>query len=424
MTWPGQKFTPDNHTILDTQAPGVWALRQRAYQCSGGPPGYFNLGTNDVANCKDTTIGRPVSNYGKYNDKVVSSNFYGMQDPTWCPMQPKCYNGFSYPWFPNVASPDKANWNSEAFAPPYGPGPTMFRLPVLPLSSRTCTPSPFVNASHYVGENRPGKTTWNSNVPTQCTNDMTLSITSLIGPGYYSAPVGQGAKVTLSLGADNNTVTCAWTLGTSLPNGLTVQNVTIVVTDGPVFAADDPLYSGNPASPYWQIGFMYVSGDGSPLTGSGSTLLSQALNASVARSYTRVVDCVVSGVNYLTGFPFTLPAAQPYVVETYGQGWLPYKYPMPGNYIPSTPAPTQAPTQAPTCVPAPAPAPPLTIGFSVQGPLGSLTVNPSSNTFSGYSGGAVVDYDVTASLAGGWANATSEYVVPVNGYVRPVRGGK
>jgi hypothetical protein len=260
----------------------------------------------------------------------------------------------------------------------------------------------------------------------------------LIGPGYYTAPLGAGANVTLSLGPDNNTVMCAYTLGSPVSFGLNVLNVTVVVTDGPVYAADDPLYTGNPSAPYWQLEFLNVSTTGAP-TGLGSVLLSQALNASVARSYTRIVDCVVTGFNNQTGLPFTLPSAQSYVVETYGQGWLPYSYPMPGNYTysgpqtkqpttaptqrptasPTTLSPTQSPTVAPTFCEAPAPVAPLHIGFSVLSPVvTSDTVVPGSNSFSGYAAGsAIVDYDVTTGLVGGWNNTSFEYVAPSTGCV-------
>lgn len=351
-------------------------------------------------------------------------------------MQPECFNAFTYPWFPNVASPDQRFWRSGTFVPPQ-PGFIMFRLPVMPFSSRTCTPSPFVNSTLNGNRNRPAYTSWNRVVPTQCSDDMTLSITTLIGPGHYTAPLGQGANVALSLGADNNTVTCTWTLGTSLPSGLTVQNVTIVVTDGPVFAADDPLYTGNPSLPFWQIGLLNVSGVGSPVTGSASALLTTALNNSVARSFTRVVDYAVDGVNFITGLPFTLTAKQPYVVETYGQGWLPYTYPMPGNYTySSTPAPTRtptqvpsksptqpptmAPTQRPTFCSAPAPTAPPDVGFSVVSPakVGGATVPPGSNTFSGYAAGSAdINYDANAGLTGGWNNTNFEYMAPADGCV-------
>ena len=324
-----------------------------AYQCGGGPRSKFALLQNGAADCHDTPLGRPSGNAGP-----DSSSFYGTQDPTWCPMQPACLASFSYPWFPKVASPDSQNWIGGTFQPPQ-PGFTMFRLPVLPLSSRYCTPSPFVNSTAQRNSNRTAYVSWatNTQVPTQCGDDMTLSIVEVIGPGYYTTPLGAGANATLSLGPDNNTVTCSYTLGSPLPKGLVVLNVTVVVTDGPIFASDDPLYTGNPSSPYWQIRFLNVSTTGSP-TGSGSVLLSQALNSSVARSFTRVVDCVVNGVNTFTGFPFTLTAAQPYVVETYGLAWLPYQYPMPGNYTysgPPTPAPTQIPTKGPTLAPTRAP---------------------------------------------------------------------
>ena len=389
------------------QAQGIWSLRQRTYQCAGGSQSNFALGPNGVANCLNTPIGRLYGSYGNLGN-IHSSNFYGTQDPTWCPMQPDCLNSFTYPWFPNVESPDKGNWLGGTFVPPQ-PGLKMFRLPNMYVSSRTCTPSPFVNATRYGNSSRPAYVSWNGIVPTQCGSDNTLSITDLVGPGYYTAPLGVGASAALLLGGvDNNTVTCAWTLGTSLPIGLQVLNVTIVVTDGPVYASDDPLYTGNPSSPYWQIGFLNVSGIGSPLTGAGSALLSRALNNSAARPYTRVVDCVVDGVNYMTGLPFTLKAAQPYVVEGFGQGWLPYSYPMPGNYTPP-------------CV-APAPAAPSTIGFSVLSPISesmSNAVGPGNNTLSAYAAAVIViNYDVTAGLAGGWDATNLEYVAPSTGWVR------
>lgn len=327
----------------DTQAGTIWSARTRGYQCSGGPQSQWNtqgLNTVDAPNCLGTGPGvwASANNYGNNQAEGVYSNgFLGTQDPTWCPMQPECLNSFSYPWFPNVASPDRGNWPGQTFVPP-APGFIMYRLPAFTISNRTCTPSPFVNATVYppnVGRTPYVSWTTAANlVPTQCGDDMTQSIVDLIGPGYYTAPLGAGATATLSLGPDNNTVTCAYTLGSPVPFGMNVVNVTVVVTDGPVFASDDPLYTGNPSSPYWQAGFLNVSTT-MAATGSGSVLLSQALNSSVARSYTRVVDCVVDGVNNQTGLPFTLKAAQPYVVETLGQGWLPYNYPMPGNYVPS-----------------------------------------------------------------------------------------
>ena len=416
----------------------MWSFRRNTYQCAGGNQTSFGLTANGAANCKDTALGRLSGRYSNSD----SSSFYGTQDTTWCPMQRECLDTFSCPWFPNVSSPDQGNWLIGTFLPPK-PGFTMFRLPALPLSSRTCTPSPFVNSSIYSNNNRPAYTSWNPVVPTQCGNDMTLSITDLIGSGYYSTSVGQGANVTLSLGADNNTVTCAYTLGSSFPFGLTVTNVLVVVTDGPVFAADDPLYSGNPSSPYWQVGLRNVSSAGKS-TGSGSVVLTQMLNDSAARSYTRVVDCVVTGFNNQTGLPFQLTAAQPYVVEIYGQGWLPYSYPMAGNYTYSGPptrapttmptqrptssptvaptgrptAPTPSPTQAPTCLPAPAPVWPPKIGFLVLEPSSFTICNvpPGSNAFSGYEAGTPhVQFDTTSNLAGGWNNTSFEYAAPSTG---------
>ena len=406
----------------------MWATRKRTYQCAGGNQSAFAL-DGGAANCLKTPIGRGSIVYrAEYSDAPGELTFYGTQDPTWCPMQPVCLNSFTFPWFPNVASPDSPNWIGGTFQPPQ-PGFTMFRLPALPLSSRYCTPSPFVNSTANRNRNRTAYVSWatNARVPTQCGDDMTLSIVKLIGPGYYTSPVGAGANATLSLGPDNNTVTCAYTLGSSLPAGLVVLNVTVIVTDGPIFASDDPLYNGNPSSPYWQVGYLNVGTTGAP-TGSGSVLLSQALNNSVARSYTRVIDCVVDGVNNLTGLPFTLTAAQPYVVETYGRGWLPYTYPMPGNYtysvVPTpspttapTQTPTQSPTQAPTICEAPAPVAPLHIGFSILSPANTSTVvKPGNNAFSGYAAGsAIVNYDVTAGLTGGWNTTSFEYMAPSTG---------
>lgn len=332
----------------------MWASRKATFQCAGGLQSAFSL-RNGVANCLNTTQGRKSAYYA---DWVYSASFYGTQDTTWCPMQPECLNSFSYPWFPYVDSPDKGNWKSGTFIAPQ-PGFKMFRLPALPLSTRYCTPSPFVNSTANGNNNRTAYVSWatTAQVPTQCADDMTLSIVKLIGPGYYTTPLGKNARVDLRLADStqftNDLVVCEYTLGDSLPDGLLISNVTVAVTDGPVYASDDPLYTGNPGSPYWQVGYRSVPSRLAP-TGIGSVSLYRVLNASVARSYTRVVDCVVNGVNTLTGLPFSLSAEQPYVVETFGQPWLPYTYPMPGNYTfsgPPTQAPTQAPTIAPTMVP-------------------------------------------------------------------------
>lgn len=350
-----------NGSHHDTQAPGVWASRQATYQCAGGTQSSFSLTPNGVANCLDTQIGRPS---GKYPGGDVT--FYGTQDTTWCPVRPECLNSFTYPWFPKAVSPDQVNWLPNTFNVPAS-DLTMFRLPALAIGSRNCTPSPFVNSTARPTTPRSAYTSWAGIVPTQCGDDMTLGITNLIGPGYYTTPLGKGAEVDLHEYFDVQRtrygMVCDYTLGSSPPVGLVVLNVTVIVTDGPVYASDDPLYSGNPSSPYWQVGLLSLPPGGQSsycrnLDKCGlDRNLSQALNSSVARSYTRVVDCVVSGVNTLTGLPFTLKAAQPYVQETYSQqsrAWKPFHYPMPGNYTYSGP-PTQSPTQAPTWNPTRAP---------------------------------------------------------------------
>ena len=311
-----------------------------------------------------------IPNGGSKYNFAPNTNFYGTVDPTWCPMQPNCLKTFTFPWFPTVSSPDQGNWMPGTFVPPQ-PGLTMFRLPAMTIASRNCTPSPFVNATVYPANalrNRYASWTSAVNLPTQCGDDMTQSIVSTIGSGYYTADLGAGATAILSLGTDNNTVTCTYTLGTQPPAGLTVLNVSIIVTDGPVYASDDPLYTGNPSSPTWQFASLNVSS-----TGVSSINLSQALNSSVARSYTRVVDCLVEGVNTFTTFPFTITAGQPFVVETYGQGWQPYEYPMPGNYTPSSP-PTPSPSSSPTEVPTPSPS-----SSPSASPSGSPSASPSAS---------------------------------------------
>lgn len=77
--------------------------------------------------------------------------------------------------------------------------------------------------------------------------------------------------------------------------------------------------------------------------------LSEALPLKYARNYTRLVTCLVEATDPLTGLPMTL-SAEPQVVLEYGQPWVPYQFPQPGNYVPSCPDPsgTCAPTPAPT----------------------------------------------------------------------------
>ena len=85
-----------------------------------------------------------------------------------------------------------------------------------------------------------------------------------------------------------------------------------------------------------------------------------------------------------------------------------------------TAVPSAPPTLSPTFCVAPAPAKPLNIGFSILSPaITSTVVNPGSNAFSGYTAGsAIVDYDITAGLAGGWDNMGFEYLAPSAGCVR------
>lgn len=102
--------------------------------------------------------------------------------------------------------------------------------------------------------------------------------------------------------------------------------------------------------------------------------LFEALPLKYARNYTRLVTCEVEATDPITGLPLTL-SAEPQVVLEFGQSWVPYQFPNPGNYTPTcpdqsgtcapTPAPTiftRSPTQSPTA-PSQAPTKVLSIGL-------------------------------------------------------------
>lgn len=251
-------------------------------------------------------------------------------------MQPQCLNQFSYSWFPQVDSPDQSNWQSGTFISPGSASSSQmfFRLPTLDITKRSCTPSPFVQGTIYTnGATRSATALWNTAgiVPTQCSNDLTQTIVSLIGPGYYSINPGNGSFANLTMAADNDTITCSYTWGPNAPPGLQVTSVNITVGDGPVFATDNPLYTGNTQSPAWQYNDFNVYGQ-SP----ASISLQAALHVSTARNYTRIIGCLVTAIDPATTFPIYLEA-QTMVVEQWNQPWIPYNYPMPGNYTPSNP---------------------------------------------------------------------------------------
>lgn len=128
------------------------------------------------------------------------------------------------------------------------------------------------------------------------------------------------------------------------------------------------------------------------------------------------------------GFAISLEAGDVVTLESQFYGKALYQE-FSGYYLgsalnpshPPTQTPTHSPTPSPTACEAPAPTPPLNIGFSVLSfpETTSTTVTPGSNAFSGYAAGSIIiDYDITASLTGGWDNTNFEYVAPSTGCVR------
>ena len=139
-------------------------------------------------------------------------------------------------------------------------------------------------------------------------------------------PPSPGSYANLTMASDMNTVSCTYQWGPGSPPGIQIQHIEVTVTDGPIYASDLPLVNGNST---WQV---YNTDLASPNPSSFS--LMGALNGAVARSYTRVLTCIVTGIDPATTFPIYL-TAQPMVVQQYGQPWQPYSYPMPGSYVPS-----------------------------------------------------------------------------------------
>jgi hypothetical protein len=169
-------------------------------------------------------------------------------------MQPPCLSDWSYSWFPNIQSEDQGNWPEGTWQPPGSASSTqlLFRLPALDISTRECLASPFVNAS-LPPNTRQLSASWFPIVPTQCANDLTQSMVSLMGSGPYSGNVGTNSTATLSMAADNDTVNCAYTLSPDASPCLNITNVYIIIRDGPIFADDNILDSGNPKYPAWQL---------------------------------------------------------------------------------------------------------------------------------------------------------------------------
>ena len=256
-------------------------------------------------------------------------------------MQPECLQRFSYPWFPNVASPDRGNWTAGTFnAPGASANRPFFLLPSLDLNKRQCTPSPFVNGTFYRSSaNRSAYATWSNYydtppIPTQCSNDLTQTIVSIIGPGPYTAPPPPGSFAELVMGSgSSDDISCPYSVGyrisdQPLPKVIAVN---ITVQDGPIFASDDPLYSGNELSPAWQYTVIPLLNVDKP-----QFSLLTALNRTLARNFTRVVSCLVTAIDPATNFPIYIQAP-PKVVLIYGQPWVNFTQPMPGNYTPSNP---------------------------------------------------------------------------------------
>lgn len=143
-------------------------MRQYSYACSGGPQisNFDNGGVNSVF-YTGATFGS-IANIPSCLGATYSNN-YGPVDSYQCPMQPDCLSNFSFISFPNVQSPDSSNWPSGTINQPSGAQyPNIYSLPILDITQRLCSPTPFIYGSWFSPSmNRPAYTTWNNIVPTQ-----------------------------------------------------------------------------------------------------------------------------------------------------------------------------------------------------------------------------------------------------------------
>ena len=301
-------------------------------------------------------------------------------DPWWCPFQPDCLSGFNYYWFPEIFAPDDtANWQAGTWnAPPSDH--QLFVLPTFNITNRNCTPSPFTGGTIYAdNEVRSAYAVWTAGViPTQCGNDLTQNIVTLISTGPYSLDPGPSSTATLMIDEDNDTISCVYDFQKDLPFEVVVTNVTLTIGDGPIFAQDDIIYSGNPYSPAWQLtNIELATSAGSQ--GNHSISLLQALPVQVARNYTRFVACTISAFDPATLLPITLSAQNKVVLE-YDQSWVNFTYPISGAYAPSCPGssgncsptpapalPTEKPSQSPSKKPSKVPSAQLS-QFPTQSP--------------------------------------------------------
>ena len=171
----------------------------------------------------------------------------------------------------------------------------------------------------------------------------------MIGYGYYSAPVPPDNTVTTYQSPSNpDLFFCNYTLGPSAP-AYYGFSLNVSITSGPVYATDDPVFD-NSTSLFWSFNDTGINPN-QPFS------LQQSLNNTLARSWTRVIQCSVSGTDPNTMFVFSLES-QPLVVTSYNGPAQPFTFPLNGSYVPySPPAPTTNPTPSPTSFPTAFPTP-------------------------------------------------------------------
>ena len=160
----------------------------------------------------------------------------------------------------------------------------MFRLPVMDITKRVCTISPFTS------RNRTHRTQWG--VPTACSDDATRAIVNIIGAGPFEIPTNSTAELAMSP-TDNDTITCNVTWRNT-PPGLVQITTSITVDEGPVYNTDNFFVSADNTT--WRSA-IYDFNQSVPAFVSLRTALQNTTRS------TLVIGCRVVGIDPATSLP-------------------------------------------------------------------------------------------------------------------------
>ena len=149
-----------------------------------------------------------------------------------------CYDTFTPPsWLPG-----KPGYNEEDqqyreidIKYPAKNDEDLFRLPVIDISERDCTPSPFTGTGLDTSKNRSKYSILHPNLPSKCGDDMTASVVDIIGSGHYQAQAGM-SYAQLLFGLDSNrTAACEAFWDTYANPSLVGKDMYLTFREGPVW---------------------------------------------------------------------------------------------------------------------------------------------------------------------------------------------